>query len=147
MAGTPPASAAPTPRCAEISGSTGWGEYNCAKVATPAQHRTDLLSYARSGAAEIARPGSLAFLQALIGARDVSDERRAAPLLQRAEQFQAMLDRARDRGEPALHYTAVGDGILAPLYLRYLLGMGIDEPHLELLVDRTLTSTTTPNEH
>jgi hypothetical protein len=32
------ASAAPTPRSAEISGSTAWGEYNCANVATPAQN-------------------------------------------------------------------------------------------------------------
>jgi AcrR family transcriptional regulator len=101
--------------------------------------RGDLLAYARTVAADVARPGRLAFLQALIGARDVSNEQRSAPLLQRAEQFQAMLDRARDRGEPALHYTAVVDCILAPVYLRYLLGVGIDESDLELFVERTLS--------
>jgi AcrR family transcriptional regulator len=102
--------------------------------------RGDLLAYARSAAADIARPGRLAFLQALIGARDLSDEQRATPLLHRAAQFQAMLDRGRDRGEPALDVTAVVDCILAPLYLRYLLGLGIDEPDLELFVERAFTT-------
>jgi AcrR family transcriptional regulator len=101
--------------------------------------RGDLLAYARTVAADVARPGRLAFLQALIGARDVSNEQRSAPLLQRAEQFQAMLDRARDRGEPAHDYIAIVDCILAPVYLRYLLGLGIDEPDLELFVERTLS--------
>jgi AcrR family transcriptional regulator len=102
--------------------------------------RGDLLGYARTAAADITRPGRLAFLQALISARDVSDEQRSGPLLQRAAELQTMLDRARDRGEPSLHYTAVVDCILAPIYLRYLLGLGIDEPDLHLFVDRTLAS-------
>jgi AcrR family transcriptional regulator len=109
--------------------------------------RGDLLAYARTVAADIARPGRLAFLQALIGARDVSDEQRSAPLLQRAEQFQEMLDRARDRGEPSLDYTAVVDCILAPVYLRHLLGLGIDEPDLEMFVVRTLTSPMQSNKY
>lgn len=109
--------------------------------------RGDLLAYARTVAADVIRPGRLAFLQALIGARDLSHEQRSAPLLQRAAQLQTMLDRARDRGEPSLHYTGIVDCILAPVYLRYLLGIGIDEPDLELFVDRALTSTTLPNEH
>ena len=102
--------------------------------------RGDLLAYAAAAADDIVRPGRLAFLQALIGARDLSDEQRSAPLLQRAAQFQAMLDRGRDRGEPALEYTAVVDCILAPIYLRFLFGLGIDGPDLELFVDRTLAS-------
>ncbi|MCV7228086.1 TetR/AcrR family transcriptional regulator [Mycolicibacterium komossense] len=107
--------------------------------------RGDLLAYARTAAADIVRPGRLAFLQALIGARDLNTEQRSAPLLQRAAQLQSMLDRARDRGEPSLHYTAIVDCILAPVYLRYLLGMSIDEPDLELFLDRTLASTALPN--
>lgn len=107
--------------------------------------RGDLLAYARTAAADIVRPGRLAFLQALIGARDLNTEQRFAPLLQRAAQLQSMLDRARDRGEPSLHYTAIVDCILAPVYLRYLLGMSIDEPDLELFLDRTLASTALPN--
>jgi AcrR family transcriptional regulator len=102
--------------------------------------RGDLLAYAFTAAADIVRPGRLAFLQALIGARDLSAEQRSAPLLRRAAQFQAMLDRGRDRGEPALEYTAIVDCILAPIYLRFLFGLGIDEPDLELFVDRTLAS-------
>lgn len=102
--------------------------------------REDLLTYARNVAADVARPGRLAFLQALISARDVSAEQRSAPLLQRAAQFQAMVDRARDRGEAAIDYTAIVDCILAPIYLRYLLGVGIADTDLELFVERTLTS-------
>jgi AcrR family transcriptional regulator len=109
--------------------------------------RGDLLAYARSAANDITRPGQLAFLQALINARDVSLEQRSAPLLQRAAQLQTMLDRALDRGEPSLRYTAVVDCIIAPVYLRYLLGMGIDERDLEMFVDRALTSTTLLNKH
>jgi AcrR family transcriptional regulator len=102
--------------------------------------RGDLLTYARAAAADIARPGGLAFLQALIGARELSDEQRLAPLLARAAQFQAMLDRALDRGEPAHDPTAVVDCILAPIYLRFLLGLDVGEPDLELFVDRVLAS-------
>jgi len=32
------------------------------------------------------------------------------------------------------------DCILAPIYLRFLFGLGIDGPDLELFVDRTLAS-------
>jgi tetracycline repressor-like protein len=99
-----------------------------------------LLTYARTAAADIARPGGLMFLQALISAHDLSDEQRLAPLLQRAAQIQEMLDRARDRGEPALDYTAVVDCILAPIYLRILIGRGVDAADLESFVERTLRS-------
>jgi AcrR family transcriptional regulator len=102
--------------------------------------RSDLLAYARAAADDIARPGRLAFLQALIGATDLSLEQRRAPLIQRALQFQAMLDRARDRGEPALDFTAIVDCILSPIYLRHLLGLGADESDLALFVERALSS-------
>jgi AcrR family transcriptional regulator len=102
--------------------------------------RGDLLAYAHTAAAEITRPGGLAFLQALIGATDLSDEQRTAPLRRRAEQFQTMLDRARDRGEPTLDYTAVVDCILAPIYLRVLTGQGVGEETLEAFVSRALHS-------
>jgi AcrR family transcriptional regulator len=109
--------------------------------------RGDLLAYAQSAAADITRPGRLAFLQALIGARHMSAEQRSAPLLERAKQLQTMLDRATDRGEPSIHFSAVVDCIIAPVYLRYLLGMGIDATDFDLFVDRTLTSSTPPNTH
>lgn len=103
--------------------------------------RGDLLAYAHTAAVDIARPGGLMFLQALIGAHDLNDEQRFAPLRQRAAQFQAMLDRGRDRGEQPLDYTALVDCILAPIYLRILTGRGVDEPDLKLFVERALAST------
>jgi AcrR family transcriptional regulator len=109
--------------------------------------RGDLLAYAQSAATDVTQPGRLAFLQALIGARDMSAEQRSAPLLQRAAQIQTMLDRAISRSEPLIHFSAVVDCIIAPVYLRYLLGMGIDEPDFDLFVDRTLASSTPPNTH
>lgn len=106
--------------------------------------RGDLLAYAHAVAADISRPGGLAFLQALIGAQNLSEETRFAALRQRAAQMQEVLDRARDRGEPARDVTAVVDCILAPIYLRFLLGRGIDESDLELFVDRVLVSESSP---
>jgi AcrR family transcriptional regulator len=100
--------------------------------------RGDLLSFARGAVTEIARPGGLAFLQALIGARDLSDEQRVAPLRDRATQFQTMLDRAGTRGEPVLGYIDILDHILAPIYLRTLLGLSVDDAELNIFVERAL---------
>jgi AcrR family transcriptional regulator len=103
--------------------------------------RGDLLAYAANAANEITRPGGLAFLRAVLGAGEESDARRAGPLRERAAQIQAMLDRARDRGEPALDYTDVLDCILAPIYLRTLFGVGgLTKARLAVFVDRTLAS-------
>jgi hypothetical protein len=55
----------------------------------------------------------MAFLQALVGASDLDENQRMAPLRRRAAQFQGMLDRARDRGEPVLDYTVVVERALA----------------------------------
>jgi AcrR family transcriptional regulator len=114
--------------------------------------RGDLLAYAASAARDITRPGGLAFLRAVMAAGDAgalrprssgADEapgpRTSAPMRARGAQIQAMLDRARDRGEPALHSTDVLDGILAPIYLRTLFGIdGLDQARLAALVSRTL---------
>ncbi|MCV7177540.1 hypothetical protein CG716_24810 [Mycolicibacterium sphagni] len=102
--------------------------------------RGDLLAYARSAAADIPRPGRLAFLQALISAGELTAEQRQSFLIQRAMQFQDMLDRGRERGEPTLAYTAIVDCILAPIYLRHLLGVGVAETDLELFVERSFTT-------
>lgn len=102
--------------------------------------RGDLLAYAHTVATDLGLPGRMAFLQALIGATNLGDEQRMAPLRRRAAQFQEMLDRARDRGEPELDYAVVVDCILAPIYLRHLTGYGVDEPDLETFVARALAS-------
>lgn len=103
--------------------------------------RGDLLAYATNAAKEITRPGGLAFLRAVLGASEESDARRAGPLRERAAQIQAMLDRARDRGELTLDYTEVLDCILAPIYLRTLLGVGgLTKARLAVFVERTLAA-------
>lgn len=104
--------------------------------------RVDLLTYARQASHDVARPDGLAFLRAVVATADGAGGGDAAvPFLQaRGAQIQVMLDRATDRGEQALHYTDVLDGILAPIYLRVLFGVGgTDDAHLALLVDRLLT--------
>ncbi|PQM45854.1 hypothetical protein [Mycobacterium talmoniae] len=53
-----------------------------------------------------------------------------------------MLDRARDRGEPALHYLDVLDCILAPIYLRALIGVAPDAGDRSTFIDRALSSPT-----
>ena len=120
--------------------------------------RGDLLGYAHNAAHDITRPGGLAFLAAILAtnqsgalhSRDPAspdgsrDPLTAAPLEDRGVQIQAMLDRAHDRGEPLLHQVDVLDGILAPIYLRTILGIaGLDRQRLAMFVDRTLSSADT----
>ncbi len=104
--------------------------------------RGDLLAYATGAASSITRPGGLAFLRAVLaasGEEDTPGSRGLSHLIQRGEQLQTMLDRAADRSEPTLGFTDVLDGILAPVYLRVLFGIGgITPDFLAGLVDRTL---------
>jgi AcrR family transcriptional regulator len=101
--------------------------------------RGDLLAYASTVAKGMGRPGGFAFLQALLGVSGESGPRRNAPLRERAAQLQAMLDRARDRGEPALDHTDVYDCVLAPIYLRTLFGIGgLTKARLAAFVDRAI---------
>jgi AcrR family transcriptional regulator len=106
----------------------------------------DLLTYAQAVAANIARPDGLAFLRAVIAtasaADAASDDRdfETGFLAGRGAQIQTMLDRAAARGEPPLHYTAVLDGIVAPIYMRHLFRVGgVDDAYLAGLVDQVLT--------
>ncbi len=87
----------------------------------------DLLTYAVRATESIRSPNGLAFLRATIAAGDSSAEtldRAREVLVRRGGQIEAMLDRARDRGEPSLDPTDVIDGILAPIYLRTIFGIG-----------------------
>nr|WP_277344631.1 TetR-like C-terminal domain-containing protein [Cellulomonas sp. IC4_254] len=107
--------------------------------------RADLLAYGTTAATDIAAPGGLALVRAALepGARDTPAvrTRRAEVLAQRAAEIQEMLDRAVERGEPALDYRDVIDGLLAPIYLRQILQVdGIDDAHLVHLVDRVLAT-------
>jgi AcrR family transcriptional regulator len=101
--------------------------------------RGDLLAYATAAAKDLNRPGGLAFLQAVLGVSEESEPQRSAPLRQRGAQIQAMLARARDRGEPALDQTDVYDCVLAPIYLRTLFGIGgLTKARLAAFVDRAM---------
>jgi len=74
------------------------------------------------------------------GATTASADPRLPFLAARGAQLQTMLDRAAERGEPPLDYTDVLDGILAPIYLRLLFGIGgVDDAYLTHLVDHLLT--------
>lgn len=106
----------------------------------------DLLRYAHDVAAGIARPEGLAFLRAVLSTNGTTDsedndrELETSALAARAAQVQTMLDRAAARGEAELHYTAVLDGILAPIYFRHLFRVGgVDDAYLAGLVRRTVS--------
>jgi AcrR family transcriptional regulator len=107
--------------------------------------RGDLLAYATRVAKDLSRPGGLAFLQAVLSVSEEGDPLRSAPLRDRGAQMQAMLDRARDRGEPALDQTDVYDCVLAPIYLRTLFGIGgLTRARLAAFVDRAIAQSPRP---
>jgi AcrR family transcriptional regulator len=63
-----------------------------------------------------------------------------AMLLRRAGEVQAMLDRAATRGEARLHYEDAVDGLIAPILLRQLFGIGgLDDDYVRTLVRRTIS--------
>jgi AcrR family transcriptional regulator len=104
--------------------------------------RGDLLAYATQAAEQLSRPDGLWLLHAILAARTARDNaRRPSRLQSRATQIQDMLDRAVPRGEPGLRFTDVIDGVLGPIYMRTLFGIGgLDQAFLAALVDRTITA-------
>ena len=113
----------------------------------------DLLAYARAVAADLTRPGGMAFLRAVLAAGslggpappDAPDPPGPLPFVgRRLEDFQVMLDHA---GPAAGDLTAldVVDGILAPLYLRILFGGAdsIDDAYVQRLVSRLIRTAQT----
>jgi len=103
--------------------------------------RGDLHTYATGVAREVAGPGGLTFLRAVLALGDREDVTRSEAMRNRADRIERMMDRARERGEPAPHWTAVQDCILAPLYLRVIFGVGgLDEEFITTLVDRVLAT-------
>jgi AcrR family transcriptional regulator len=108
--------------------------------------RGDLLAFATNVAEDINRPGGLAFVRAVLNAREQSGPRHIAPLRGRGAQLQAMLDRAADRGEPALDFTDVLDCILGPIYVRTLFEVGgLTRRCLSGFVDRAMTPLPEPS--
>ncbi|WP_034263807.1 TetR/AcrR family transcriptional regulator [Actinospica robiniae] len=102
----------------------------------------DLRTYAAAVAREITGPDGLALLRLAVALSNSGPQGVQAGdelLAERSRQLQSMLDRARERGEPAPDAFGVLDHVLAPMYVRVLFGMGPLTPeYVDGLVDRLL---------
>ena len=103
--------------------------------------RGDLRAWGRSVAAGLARPEGSTFFRVYVGAVPRSGEEvagRVQAIGARLAQIDAMLDRARARGEAPPQVIEVTDHLLAPLYMRALFGVPADAKVAEGLVDYLL---------
>ncbi|CAM5541636.1 TetR/AcrR family transcriptional regulator OS=Streptomyces tendae OX=1932 GN=GUR47_23675 PE=4 SV=1 [Streptomyces tendae] len=102
----------------------------------------DLRTYAAQVAREITGPDGLLLVRLAVALPSIGEQGvRARDDLrdERTRQLQSMLDRARDRGEPAPDALDVLDHVLAPMYIRVLFGMDTLTPdYIDGLVDRLL---------
>ncbi|MEU3503991.1 TetR/AcrR family transcriptional regulator [Streptomyces hundungensis] len=102
----------------------------------------DLRTYAAQVAREITGPDGPAVLHlavALSSSGQQGMQAGAALRAERTRQLQSMLDRARERGEPAPDALDVLDHVLAPMYIRVLFGMvPLTPDYIDGLVDRLL---------
>ncbi|MFE5112046.1 TetR/AcrR family transcriptional regulator [Streptomyces sp. NPDC056663] len=83
----------------------------------------DLRSFAATAAEDATGPDGLALLRTVVAALAIGPDGESARdrfLAVRSEQLQGMLEQARDRGE---NVPDVLDGVLAPIYVRVLLGV------------------------
>ncbi|MEV6034465.1 TetR/AcrR family transcriptional regulator [Nonomuraea sp. NPDC052116] len=103
----------------------------------------DLRAYAANVARDVTGPDGPAVLRLVIALSTAGQDglrARDAFLAERSRQLQAMLDRARDRGEHPPDVLDVLDHILAPMYIRILFGAGPLTPdYAGTLVDRLLS--------
>jgi AcrR family transcriptional regulator len=103
--------------------------------------RGDLLSWAKRMTTSLAKPNKSVFVRVLLATAPIPETNlvaRRGALIRRWHEIEAMLDRARQRGEAAPQVSEVIDYILAPLYLRMLLGMPFGKGYAKALVDRLL---------
>ncbi|MFD7030719.1 TetR/AcrR family transcriptional regulator [Streptomyces sp. NPDC059917] len=104
----------------------------------------DLRAFAAKAAEDVSGPDGLALLRTVVTVLATGPSGEAARdrfLGARAEQLQAMLDRARARGEDPPEVLDVLDVVLAPIYLRMLFGVGPLTPqYVDTLVDRLLAA-------
>ncbi|MFI7424943.1 TetR/AcrR family transcriptional regulator [Nonomuraea sp. NPDC049684] len=105
----------------------------------------DLRTHAANVAREVTGPDGLALVRltlALSGEGQQGLKARDELLADRTSQLQAVLDRARGRGEEPPDVLQVLDHLLAPIYMRVLFGAGPLTPdYLDGLVDRLLAPT------
>lgn len=83
-------------------------------------------------------PEEPSFLRILLTSWDLPPAKRVEALTPRLTQLEEMLQRGTDRGEAVPPVEDVVDHILAPLYMRGLLGLPVDEAYAERAVDRLL---------
>jgi len=102
----------------------------------------DLRAYAANVARDVTGPEGLAVLRlaaALSTAGHAGERARDRFMTERSGQLRQMLDRARYRGERPPEVLEVVDYILAPMYVRVLLGTGPLTPaYADMLVSRLL---------
>ena len=99
----------------------------------------DLKSWGGSIAVELRKsPEKINFLRVLMAVTDVAPEKRLTALAPRRAQLENMLRRSRERGEAPPSSEDVIDHVLAPLYVRALVGLPLSRPFAERLVDRLL---------
>jgi AcrR family transcriptional regulator len=100
----------------------------------------DLRKWARSIATGLKSKEGSSFFQALVATAIPAGEGRppTAAMQRRLEQIATMLERARGRGERPPALADVMDHLLAPLYVRALLGAPASEAFAERLVERLL---------
>jgi AcrR family transcriptional regulator len=97
----------------------------------------DLTAWTRAVAAGLAHPQDSIFFRVYMGTASQAGDGnsgRAQAVMRRAEQIDAMLDRARARGERAPHVFEVTDHLLAPIYMRVLFGFPVDATTADGLV-------------
>jgi AcrR family transcriptional regulator len=80
------------------------------------------------------------FFRILLASWDVAPEKRIKALAPRREQLQAMLERGKERGEKTPSVNDIVDYLLAPLYMRALVGLPVDKAFAEHLVERLLNT-------
>lgn len=101
--------------------------------------RGDLVTWAKSISASLASRDKSVFVRVLVASIDKTDSNTwPTALILRGNEINSMLDRARQRGEPAPQLAEIIDYLLAPLYFRMLLGAPEDEDYATALVDRLL---------
>ena len=103
----------------------------------------DLHAYAANVAREITGPDGLAVLRLAVALSSTGQQGLQARdhlLAERARHLDSMLDRALERGEDAPDALGVLDHVMAPMYVRVLLGIGPLTPdYIDGLVDRLLS--------
>ena len=103
--------------------------------------RGDLRGWARPIAISLASREGSSFFRAVIATSPpagADSSMRSAALKRRGEQMAMMLERSRKRGERPPGVAELMDHVLAPLYMRALLGMPLNKAVADRLVERLL---------